>query len=110
MGTKMFIVFMIAAFRPRCAAVAPAVVLLLGSLLAIGCEKVPLLAPTGSTITLTAATTALPLGGTTRLIAQVIQASGQPPHDGTLVTFTTTLGTAEPAQAETDLNGRAVVQ
>src|SRR5712692_2957963 len=110
MGTKMFSVFMIPVFRPRDAAVLPAGLLLLGSLVAIGCEKVPLLAPTGSTITLTAATTALPLGGTTTLIAQVIAASGQPPHEGTLVTFTTTLGTVQPAQVETDINGRVIVQ
>src|SRR5690349_11471312 len=104
MGTKMLSVFMIPAFR-RAAALAALVV----SLSIAGCEKVPLLAPTGSTITLTAGSTALPIGGATTLIAQVIEASGQPPHDGTLVIFTTTLGTVQPSQATTDINGRVTV-
>lgn len=73
------------------------------------CQKVPLLAPSGSVITLTASTTALPVNGTTQLIAQVIEASGTPPHTGTQVSFTTTLGTIEPADAQTDANGRVIV-
>lgn len=73
------------------------------------CQKVPLLAPSGSTITLTSAATALPLNGTTTIIAQVIEPSGTPPHSGTSVTFTTTLGTIQPSQATTDVNGQAVV-
>src|SRR5436309_6475089 len=84
-------------------------VLFCAALFASGCQKVPLLAPTGSTITLTASTTALPVNGTTQLIAQVIEASGTPPHTGTQVSFTTTLGTIEPADAQTDANGRVVV-
>jgi hypothetical protein len=36
-----------------------------------------------STITLTASATALPANGTTDIIAQVIEASGTPPHSGT---------------------------
>ncbi len=78
-------------------------------LLAIGCEKVPLLAPTGSTITLTSATTALPTNGTATIIAQVLESSGTPPHSGTRVTFTTTLGTIDPVEASTDVSGRATV-
>jgi PKD repeat protein len=78
-------------------------------LAAAACQRVPLLAPTGSTITLTASTTALPMNGTTQLIAQVIEAGGTPPHSGTHVIFTTTLGTIEPSETETDVNGRAVV-
>src|SRR5947208_2869586 len=77
--------------------------------LAVGCQKVPLLAPSGSAITITASTTALPVNGTTQLVAQVIEASGTPPHAGTEITFTTTLGTIQPAQAETDAAGRVVV-
>lgn len=73
------------------------------------CESVPLLAPTGSTITLTSLATALPLNGSTQIIAQVIEASGTPPHSGTHVIFTTSLGTVVPSEAETDINGRAVV-
>jgi len=72
------------------------------------CDKVPLLAPSGSTITLIASTNALPVGGTTQLIAQVIEPSGTPPHQGTQVTFTTTLGTIRPDQVETDSSGRAI--
>ncbi|MBZ5560271.1 MAG: Ig-like domain-containing protein, partial [Acidobacteriia bacterium] len=73
------------------------------------CEKVPLLAPSGSTLTLTASATALPLNGTTQLIAQLIEPAGTPPHSGTAVSFTTTLGSIEPADASTDTSGRAVV-
>lgn len=73
------------------------------------CDKVPLLAPSGSVITLTASTTALPVNGSTVLIAQVIEASGTPPHSGTSITFSTTLGTVEPSSAETGANGQAIV-
>ena len=79
-------------------------------LLTVSCEKVPLLAPTTASITLTASTTALPLNGTTDLIAQVLEQSGTPPHSGTHVIFTTTLGSVLPAEAETDVNGRAIVR
>jgi adhesin/invasin len=77
---------------------------------AVACEKVPLLAPSGSTITLTAATNALSVNGTADIIAQLIEPSGTPPHSGTRIIFTTTLGTIQPAEAETDINGRAVVK
>jgi hypothetical protein len=79
------------------------------SIFAAGCQKVPLLAPSGSTITLTVAATALPVNGSTQLIAQVIEASGTPPHSGTEITFTTSLGTIEPSTASTDASGRAIV-
>jgi Big-like domain-containing protein/PKD domain-containing protein len=74
--------------------------------LAIGCEKVPLLAPTGSTITLTATTTAMSANGTTVIIGQVLENPGTPPHSGTHISFTTTLGRIEPPEVETDVNGR----
>jgi hypothetical protein len=80
------------------------------ALLTVACEKVPLLAPGGSTITLTAAATALPGNGTTDIIAQVIESGGTPPHSGTLVTFTTSYGTVQPSQAETDVSGRVKVK
>jgi len=70
---------------------------------------VPLLAPSGSTITLTAAATTLPLNGSTDIIAQVLEAGGTPPQDGTLVTFTTTLGSIQPPEAETR-GGRVTVK
>jgi adhesin/invasin len=80
------------------------------SLLVSACEKVPLMAPAGSTIILTASTNAMPVGATTDIIAQVLEAAGTPPHSGTRVTFTTTLGTLEPAEANTDVGGRVVVR
>ena len=80
------------------------------SVLAAACEKVPLLAPSGSTITLTAATNVLSTDGSTDIIGYVLEASGTPPHSGTRVTFTTTLGTIQPAEATTDVSGRVVVK
>src|SRR5450631_1101532 len=77
---------------------------------AAGCERVPLLAPSGSTITLISSTTTLALNSTTILTAQVLEPAGTAPHSGTTVTFTTTLGTIDPAQADTDISGRAVVR
>jgi Big-like domain-containing protein/PKD domain-containing protein len=71
------------------------------------CQKVPLLAPSGSVITLTSTATVLPFNGTTTIAAQVIEAAGTPPHSGTHVTFTTTLGTIQPSDAETDSSGIA---
>ena len=75
----------------------------------IACQRVALLAPAGSTITLTSLAQTLPFGGTTNLIAQVIEPAGTPPQRGTLVTFTTSLGTIEPVEAETDPGGRVMV-
>src|SRR5574339_27160 len=72
------------------------------------CDSVPLLAPSGSSITLTASTNAIGANGTAQLIAQVLEPSGTPPHPGTQVIFTTTLGVVEPATATTDVNGRAI--
>src|SRR6266851_1399995 len=80
------------------------------SLVTVACQSVPLLAPGGSTITLTATANALPLNGTSTLIAQVVQASGTAPQSGTHVIFTTTLGTVQPADAQTDTTGRVTVK
>lgn len=76
----------------------------------VACERVGLLAPTGSTITLTAPTNVLSANGSVDIMAQVLEAAGTPPHSGTHVLFTTTLGRVEPAEAETDVNGRVVVK
>src|SRR5687768_3868943 len=84
-------------------------ILTIVGLFAVACQRVPLLAPTGSTITLTTATSALSANGTTEIIAQVLEAAGTPPHTGTHIIFTTTLGRVEPSDATTDINGRAVV-
>src|SRR6185436_900431 len=78
--------------------------------LSVACQKVPLLAPSGSTITITSAATVLPLNGSAEIIAQVIEPAGTPPSHGTLVTFTTTLGSVQPFEAETDINGRVIVR
>src|ERR671935_2489542 len=79
------------------------------SLTLTACEKVPLLAPSGSSITLTASTNVLPVNGSTPIIAQVLEAAGTPPHSGTRITFTTSLGTIQPSEVSTDVSGRAVV-
>lgn len=101
----MLINLMIARFREP--VVLAALVLCAG--LAAACQRVPLLAPAGSTITLTASATALPTNGSASIIAQVIEASGTPPHSGTLISFTTSLGTIEPSDARTDASGRVTV-
>ncbi len=88
---------------------AAALVYLALSILTAGCEKVPLLAPTGSTITLSSSVTVLPSNGSISIVALVLEAPGTPPHSGTQITFTTTLGTIEPAQANTDNGGRVTV-
>src|ERR1700730_10954070 len=83
----------------------------LATLLLTGaCQKVPLLAPTGSTIILTASANALPTNSTADLTATVLESSGNPPHSGTLITFTTTLGGIEPSEARTDVSGRVIVK
>src|SRR5262249_5749280 len=78
--------------------------------LSTACESVPLLAPSGSTLTLTGDANAVPINGTVNIVAQVIEPAGTPPHSGTHIVFTTSLGTILPNEAETDVNGRAVVR
>ncbi len=72
------------------------------------CDKVPLLAPSGSTISLFASSSIVPSNGTVEIIATVIESSGTPVHNGTTVTFFTTLGTMDPMEATTK-NGKATV-
>ena len=85
---------------------APVALLVIG-VFTSACQEVPLLAPSGSSITLSSQATSLPSDGTTIITAQVIEPSGTPPHAGTLVSFSTTLGRIQPADAETDISGRA---
>jgi hypothetical protein len=73
----------------------------------VSCQRVPLLAPNGSTITLSALATTLPVNGSSQIIATVLESSGTPPHSGTHVIFTTTLGSVQPSDVETDIGGRA---
>jgi Bacterial Ig-like domain (group 1)/PKD domain len=77
--------------------------------LAVACDKVPLLAPQESTITLSSASTVVQANGTTQIHAIVIEPSGTPVHDGTTVLFTTNLGTLVPVEGRTQ-NGVATVQ
>ena len=78
-----------------------AVGLVLVALLAAACEKVPLLAPSASTITVSAPTRSLPPGGSTEITAVVVESGGTPVQNGTLVQFSATLGRVEPAEVET---------
>jgi hypothetical protein len=75
--------------------------------LVAACDKVPLLAPNGSTITLSANATTVPTGGSVGLTAFVTESGGTPVQNGTTVRFTTTLGTVTPTDALTT-NGIAV--
>jgi hypothetical protein len=73
---------------------------------AASCDKAPLLAPTSSTITITAPTRVLPLGGTTEVTAFVVEQAGTPVQNGTTVHFVTSLGVVSPVDAQTH-NGMA---
>ena len=101
------------------------------------CDKVPLLAPTGSVITLFGTATTVPSNGSMEIVATVIEqgstsstpttpttpgtpttpatptstsspGAGTPVHNGTVVTFTTTIGRIEPSEARTQ-NGQVRV-
>lgn len=92
------------------------------------CDKVPLLAPTGSVITLFAGTNTVSLNSEITIIATVIEngsapatgtgtgtsttsraGAGTPVQNGTLISFTTTLGRIEPSEARTH-NGQVSVK
>jgi PKD repeat protein len=98
--------------------------------LAAACDKVPLLAPTGSVITLFPVTTTVSLNSEVTIIATVIEngsapagtgtgsgvtgtttntGAGTPVQNGTLITFTTTIGRIEPSEARTH-NGQVSVK
>lgn len=81
----------------------------LAALAAAGCDKVPLLAPSQSTITLSTDSNVVQANGTASIRATVLEGSGTPVQNGTTVTFSTTLGVISPAEART-LNGVATVQ
>lgn len=66
-----------------------------------GCDKAQLLAPTKSTITLSAPTRVLPAGGTTEVTAFVVEEAGTPVQNGTLVRFTASLGRLDPREVQT---------
>lgn len=101
--------------------------------IAVACDKVPLLAPTGSVITLFPTATSVPLNGEITIVATVIEngvaaaapatgtgtgtgtttttrpGAGTPVQNGTLVSFTTTIGRIEPTEARTR-NGQVSVR
>jgi hypothetical protein len=109
----------------------PALLTALASLsLVSACDKVPLLAPSGSVITLFPAAQSVPLNGEIEIVATVIEngvtatppangtggttttnqpGAGTPVHNGTVVSFTTTLGRIEPSEARTN-NGQVRVK
>ena len=82
-------------------------VLLVCTALTVACDKAQLLAPTSSTITVSAPTRVLPSGGSTEVSAYVLEQSGTPVQNGTTVRFSTTLGSVDPIQAQTR-NGLAL--
>jgi hypothetical protein len=101
------------------------------------CDKMPLLAPSGTVITIFPATTTVPLNGEVEIVATVIEngttatppstgngnggqtpttttgtsstGAGTPVQNGTLVSFTTTIGRIEPREARTQ-NGEVRVR
>jgi hypothetical protein len=77
--------------------------------LAAACDKVALTAPTESTIALFADATSIPVNGTIQITASVTESAGTPVQNGTVVTFTTTLGRLDPAEARTN-NGKVTVR
>jgi PKD repeat protein len=66
------------------------------------CDKVALLAPTGSTVTLSISSTSVGGSGTAEVIATVVEAGGTPVHNGTEVTFQASVGTVDPPVARTE--------
>lgn len=107
---------------------------------ALACDKVPLLAPTGSVISLFATSSTVPLNSEIEIVANVIEngtassststtptppggttgtpttptstttaGAGTPVQNGTLVSFTTTIGRIEPSEARTN-NGQVRVK
>lgn len=93
--------------RPRPQHRALALVAISALLLApLACEKMPLLAPTDSTITIYTAQSVVGMNGSTEVIALVLEPAGTPVQNGTVVTFATTVGTMDPVEARTT-NGRA---
>ena len=82
---------------------------LAAGLFAVSCDKVPLLAPSNTTIRLISNVSVLPTNGSTEITAVVIEAAGTPVQNGTVVTFTSSLGTVDPREARTS-NGQVTVR
>ena len=98
---------------------------LAGAMAASACDKAPLLAPAGTVIFLNAISTSVAPAGSVEIIAVLLEqgtaappaggtgsttgGSGTPVHNGTLVSFATTIGRIEPAEARTE-NGTVKVR
>ena len=82
------------------------------------CDRVPLLAPTGTVITILPATNTVSLNSQIQIVATAIQngvassgtgtgattttsTGGQPVQNGTVISFTTTIGSIQPQEART---------
>jgi hypothetical protein len=98
---------------------------------ASACDKVPLLAPSGTVITIFPTASRVAANGSTEIVATVIEngttatpppangtatpgststtGAGTPVQNGTLISFTTTLGRIEPSEARTQ-NGQVRVK
>src|SRR5262245_53890671 len=74
----------------------------------ISCSSGSITAPSGSILTITAETKSVSVNGTAVLTAQLFSKAGQP-MVGAAISFTTTLGTIEPAQATTNASGQVTV-
>ena len=68
----------------------------------VACASVPLVAPTQSTLTLFVADTTIANRESTMVTATVSEQGGTPVHNGTVVTFSATLGTVHPFELPTD--------
>jgi hypothetical protein len=79
----------------------PFLLALLAICITVACQKVALLSPTGSTITLTVSQTNIPITGSSEVIAAVTEAGGTAVHDGTVVTFTGGFGTFTQQEVKT---------
>lgn len=76
--------------------------LLVAALLVLAaCDKAQLLAPTNSSMTVSADALIIPSSGSTQVRAMVLEQAGTSVQNGTTVRFTTTLGRVEPAEAQT---------
>ena len=83
------------------ARLAGATALALAQLVVVACDKMPLAAPSASTVSVTSAAMVLPTGGSTEISAFVAESSGTPVQNGTTVRFSTNLGSVNPIDAQT---------
>jgi hypothetical protein len=95
-------------FRPS-SVIVWAAVLAVGIGAAASCDKVPLLAPGGSTLSLSSNSAVVQSNGVADVRATVLESSGTPVQNGTTVTFSTNLGVVSPTEART-VNGVASTQ